>query len=147
MRNQTSTHRPESLHRFLEAQAPVWDAVIEELRNGRKKSHWMWFVFPQIAGLGTSRMSHRYAIASKAEANVYARHPVLGLRLLQCFELVLSHPDKTAEAIFGPIDAKKFQSCATLFRACEVQVPVFDEVLACFYKGEPDQVTLSLLER
>jgi len=105
----------------------------------------MWFVFPQLARLGTSRMSQRYAIADTAEANEYVMHPILGLRLHQCFELVLSHRHKTAEAMFGPVDAKKLQSCATLFLACEVHTPVLEETLAVFFKGESDQGTLALL--
>lgn len=107
----------------------------------------MWFVFPQIAGLGTSRMSQKYAIADRTEASEYAAHSVLGLRLRQCFELVLKHQGKTAEAMFGTIDAKKLQSCATLFQACDAQTLVFAETLSIFYKGELDQATLSLLAR
>lgn len=145
--NQTITDRPEPLHRFLEAQAPVWGTVIEELRGGRKETHWMWFVFPQIAGLGTSRMSQRYALVSMAEVQAYASHPVLGTRLRHCFERVLAHRNRTAESIFGAIDSKKLQSCATLFRACDGQTPVFDEVLAVFYNGEPDQATLAFLAK
>lgn len=145
--NPTSSPAPVSLQRFLDAQAPVWDAVIGELRSGRKETHWMWFVFPQIAGLGTSRMSQRYALVSMAEAEAYASHPVLGNRLRHCFERVLAHRNRTAESIFGEIDSKKLQSCATLFRACDGQTPVFDEVLAVFYNGEPDQATLAFLAK
>lgn len=145
--SQTNLPAPEPLQRFLDAQAPVWEAVIEELRSGRKETHWMWFVFPQIAGLGTSRMSQKYAVVGKAEAQAYAMHPVLGARLRHCFELVLAHRNRTAESILGAIDAKKLQSCATLFRACDGRNPLFDEALKVFYNGEPDQATLSLLAK
>lgn len=135
----------DALQRFLDAQEPVLDQVLGELRNGRKESHWMWFIFPQIAGLGNSRMSRLYAIADLTEAKDYASHPTLGPRLTACFKLVLMHGDKTAEEIFGGVDARKFHSCATLFQACTADGSVFEEALATFYEGERDQLTLALL--
>src|SRR4029077_21032235 len=103
------------LKRFLDAQAPVIDRVRSELRAGAKRSHWMWFVFPQIAGLGHSAMAQRYAIASLDEAKAYAAHPVLGARLRECTALVLAVEDKSVHAIFGSPDDLKFHSCMTLF--------------------------------
>ena len=101
------------LDRFLEAQAPVYAQVLGELRAGRKASHWMWFIFPQIAGLGQSATSRAYAIQSLAEARAYLAHPVLGARLRECCQAVMNIRGKSAEDIFGAIDAMKFRSCLT----------------------------------
>ena len=108
---------PFNLQRFVDAQAPVYQTVLRELRNGRKTTHWIWFIFPQSAGLGHSAMSKRYAIGSHDEARAYLAHPVLGPRLRECVALVRAHEAQGAslEAIFGELDAKKFRSCVELF--------------------------------
>ncbi|WP_256807977.1 MULTISPECIES: DUF1810 domain-containing protein [unclassified Bradyrhizobium] len=132
------------LKRFVRAQDPVYRDVQGELTRGRKQSHWMWFVFPQLAGLGFSAMSQRYAIASRAEAKAYLAHPVLGPRLIECTRLVLAVEGRTINAILGAPDDAKFRSSMTLFGAVSDQ-PVFDEALARCFSGEPDQATLDLL--
>ena len=135
------------LQLFLAAQAPVWPDVVSELAAGRKQSHWMWFVFPQIAGLGRSAMSARYALASVAEAAAYARHPLLGPRLRQATGLVLSHAGVPAEAILGGIVAVKFRSSMTLFALAAPEEACFRAALDAFCAGEPDPVTLRLASR
>jgi uncharacterized protein (DUF1810 family) len=135
----------ESLQRFLDAQAPVYEDVCAELRAGRKTSHWMWFIFPQLRGLGRSGMAQRYGIASRAEALAYVRHPVLGARLRECMQLLLAHPLASAEEILGEIDAMKLRSCATLFAEVEPQAPVFQQVLERYWAGQRDPRTLELL--
>ncbi len=137
---------PFDLRRFVTAQAPVIDGVRDELRNGRKTTHWMWFVFPQIAGLGRSETARRYAIASEVEAAAYVQHEVLGPRLAECTKLVLAHRDRSIEAIFGHPDTLKFQSCLTLFARCSGD-GVFDEALGVFFGGERDAATLDRLDR
>jgi uncharacterized protein (DUF1810 family) len=127
------------------AQEPVYDEVLEELRSGRKTSHWMWFIFPQIAGLGHSPMSERYAIRSLAEAHAYLAHPLLGARLRECAGLVLEITGRTAEEIFGPIDARKLRSCMTLFHRAAPEEPVFRDVLDRF-AGSADPRTDALLQ-
>jgi uncharacterized protein (DUF1810 family) len=102
------------LDHFIKAQNPIYDQVLEELRNGSKKTHWMWFIFPQLKGLGTSPMSVRYAIEDEKQAQEYWNHPILGKRLKECFELVENN-GKTPEQIFSPIDALKYRSCKALF--------------------------------
>ena len=135
---------PFDLERFLKAQEPVFRAVLAELGQGRKQSHWMWFVFPQIAGLGFSAMSQRYAIGSKAEAKAYLAHPVLGPRLIECTRLVLAVQGRTINAILGaPADAQ-FRSSMTLFDAVSND-PVFDEALARYFAGARDRATLEIL--
>jgi uncharacterized protein (DUF1810 family) len=129
------------LERFVLAQAPVYDGVLEELRRGRKSSHWMWFVFPQIAGLGLSGMSQRFAIESLEEARAYLAHPVLGPRLRECSGLVLAANGPNAEAIFGGIDAVKLRSSMTLFHRAAPDEPLFKAVLDRFYGGVPDGAT------
>src|SRR3954451_14653841 len=106
---------PHDLHRFVLAQQDVYDAAVSELRAGRKTSHWMWFVFPQIAGLGRSPTAQRYAIASLAEAEAYLAHPVLGPRLLECARILTHLTRRTAQEVFGPVDAQKLRSSLTLF--------------------------------
>jgi uncharacterized protein (DUF1810 family) len=133
------------LERFVAAQRPVYDDVVEELRRGRKTSHWIWFVFPQIGGLGQSAMSRRYAIGSLAEAAAYLEHPILGPRLRESATLLLEAPGSTAEEILGPIDARKLRSSMTLFHRAAPQEPVFAEVLARFFGGLPDSATDDLL--
>lgn len=129
------------LDRFIAAQRSVYNTVVEELRRGSKTSHWMWFVFPQFAGLGHSEMSRRYAIASLAEARAYVAHPVLGARLLECSRLVLAVRNRTAVEIFGPIDAMKLRSCMTLFRRAAPDEVVFQDVLDRYFDGVPDAAT------
>ena len=131
--------------RFVAAQEGVYPQALAELKRGAKESHWMWFVFPQIAGLGFSTMAQLYAIGSLAEARAYLDHPRLGARLREATEAVLAHRDRTAEAIFGPIDAMKFRSSMTLFEAAAEEPAPFAAALDAFYGGERDPATLRLL--
>jgi uncharacterized protein (DUF1810 family) len=132
----------DSLQRFLDAQAPVYQDVCDELTAGRKYSHWMWFIFPQLRGLGQSATAVHYGLASEQEAQDYWRHPVLGPRLQHCMALLLTHPGLSAQDIFGPIDAMKLKSCATLFAVVAGPEPVFQQVLERYYGGERDRRTL-----
>ena len=135
----------EGLERFVAAQDRVWSEVVGELTAGAKRTHWMWFVFPQIAGLGRSAMAVRYALGSVDEAVAYLAHPMLGARLAQATDLMLGHAGRPAEAILGGIDAMKFRSSMTLFRAAAPDDPRFDRALAAFFGGEPDPRTLELI--
>lgn len=135
-----------TLQRFLDAQAPVIDTALSELRAGRKRSHWMWFVFPQLAALGRSGTAKFYGIGSLEEARRYLAHPVLGARLLACTEAVLAHAGRGAHAIFGSPDDLKFRSCMTLFGRADPEQAVFRRALDAFFDGE-DPLTLGLLER
>lgn len=130
---------------FLQAQEPVWAQVCAELQAGHKTSHWMWFIFPQHVALGRSSMARRFGLASLAEAQAYAAHPVLGPRLLQASGLVLAVQGRSAQAIFGTPDDLKLRSCMTLFQAAVPQQPEFGAVLARYYGGQPDMQTLALL--
>jgi len=135
------------LERFVSAQEGMYDDVLEELRRGRKGGHWIWFIFPQIAGLGQSAMSQRYALRSLEEARAYLAHPVLGARLRECAELVLEAGERTggsAEEIFGSLDAKKVRSSMTLFRLAAPDEPVFGRLLDRFYGGAMDEATLGI---
>lgn len=136
---------PFDLNRFVQAQNPVYRDVLGELTRGRKQSHWMWFVFPQVAGLGVSTMSQRYAIGSRAEAEAYLAHPVLGPRLIECTRLVLAVEGRT-NAILGAPDDAKFRSSMTLFSAVSDE-PVFGEALARYFAGERDGATLEILAK
>lgn len=131
------------LQRFVEAQdaGGTYERALAELRAGRKTSHWMWFVFPQIAGLGQSETSRRYAIASASEARAYLDHPVLGPRLVECAEALLEHEGRSAEEILGGIDAVKLRSSMTLFAAVAPEQPVFLQVLDRYFDGEADEET------
>ena len=134
------------LRRFVEAQEPVIETALAELRRGRKESHWMWFVFPQLAALGRSATAVRFGLRSLAEARSYLAHPVLGPRLTLCTDTVLRVPDRTLTQIFGSPDDLKFRSCMTLFdRAAEGPAP-FSAALDRFCGGAPDPRTLELLE-
>jgi uncharacterized protein (DUF1810 family) len=133
------------LERFVAAQAGVYPRALAELKEGRKESHWMWFVFPQIAGLGRSPTAILYAIAAAAEARAYLAHPLLGPRLGECVEAVLAHEDKSAEAIFGPIEAVKLRSSMTLFAAVASEPNRFARVIDTFHNGERDPATLAIL--
>jgi uncharacterized protein (DUF1810 family) len=139
--------RQPGLERFVEAQdaGGTYAAALRELRNGRKTSHWMWFVFPQLAGLGRSAMAQAYALGSVDEARAYLAHPVLGPRLIECTRALLTHTDRSAEQVFGGIDALKLRSSMTLFARADPGEPVFREVLDAFYAGEPDAQTEELL--
>jgi uncharacterized protein (DUF1810 family) len=137
--------QPFRLERFVTAQQGVYDDVVAELRTGRKTSHWMWFVFPQVEGLGRSWMSQQYAIGSLAEAQAYLAHPVLGARLRECTSLVLAQRDRTAEQIFGGIDAVKLRSSMTLFHRAAPDEPAFRDVIDRFFEGRPDDATDSIL--
>lgn len=135
-----------NLDRFVEAQDPVFEFVLDELNAGEKHSHWMWFVFPQIRGLGGSPMAGKYAISSLEEAKAYWEHPILGPRLEECTRLVLAVDGKSAEEIFGYPDYLKFRSCMTLFAECVPDAGIFTECLLRYYGGEPDRPTLGILE-
>lgn len=137
------------LDRFIAAQDAVYETVTTELRAGRKQSHWMWFIFPQIAGLGFSDPAQRYAISSLDEAREYLAHPVLGLRLRECTALVLEIKDKSVDDIFGYPDNLKFQSCMTLFKraAREDTEAEFNDALERFYGGKEDRQTIAKLEQ
>jgi uncharacterized protein (DUF1810 family) len=137
----------DDLERFVTAQQPVYAQVLAELRRGRKESHWMWFTFPQIAGLGHSPMSESFAIQSIEEARAYLAHPLLGPRLRECAGAVLAVKDRTAEEVFGPIDAKKLRSCMTLFHRAAAAEPLFRQVLDGWFGGMPDDKTDMLLGR
>jgi len=137
----------EDLSRFHEAQATAWPTALAELKAGRKQSHWMWFVFPQIAGLGSSPMAVHYAIRSAAEARAYLADPVLGARLREGVAAALAHRGDRAEAILGGIDALKFRSSLTLFEAAADEPALFAEALDAFYQGARDDRTLALLGR
>jgi len=131
-----------NLERFVDAQAGVYDQVLAELRAGRKRSHWMWFIFPQIAGLGQSDMARRYAIASTDEAAAYLAHPVLGPRLRTCAAAVAAHDDRPADAIFDYPDNLKFHSSMTLFADVAPDEAVFQTCLDRFFDGAGDPATL-----
>jgi uncharacterized protein (DUF1810 family) len=133
------------LQRFVEAQDRVYSSVVGELRSGQKRSHWMWFVFPQLQGLGSSAMAREYAIRSREEARAYADHPVLGPRLRECVELVLATERRTASQIFSYPDDLKFHSSMTLFEATAAVPDVFRAALTKYFDGRPDQRTLDLL--
>ena len=126
------------LGRFVTAQDQVWASVTAELAAGHKRSHWMWFVFPQLAGLGRSPMAARYALVSVGEARDYLGHPLLATRLREAVDLMLLHRDRDPKAILGHIDALKFRSSMTLFAAAAPDQPRFAEALSAFYSGLPD---------
>jgi uncharacterized protein (DUF1810 family) len=132
--------------RFVDAQDAVWNDVQHELQTGHKTSHWMWFVFPQLADLGRSGTAKFYGIQGRAEACAYLAHPVLGPRLVTCCRLLLEVKEATAKEIFGDIDAMKLRSCMTLFSEVAPQEPVFQEVLERYFAGEGDPLTLHCLQ-
>ncbi len=134
-----------NLHRFLTAQAAVYDTVLDELRAGRKSSHWIWFIFPQIAGLGHSGMAQQFAITSLDEAKAYLQHPVLDQRLRACTQLVLDVNGRSAEEILGYPDNLKFRSCMTLFLTATTDNAIFKNALFKYFDGKPDQLTLDIL--
>jgi uncharacterized protein (DUF1810 family) len=133
------------LQRFVHAQAPVYEQVRREMEAGRKQSHWMWFIFPQIAGLGQSPMSIRFAIASLEEAQAYLAHPVLGPRLRECTRLTLDVEGKSAREIFGSIDEMKFRSSMTLFARAAPDEDLFQRCIDKYFAGASDPATLANL--
>jgi uncharacterized protein (DUF1810 family) len=148
MFNSTTNYSPEDPHdlnRFVEAQADSYEQARAEIRSGRKRIHWIWYIFPQIDGLAMSSTSNRYAIKSVAEAKAYLSHPLLGPRLLECMETLLCIEGRSAAEILGSPDDLKLRSCATLFASVSPPDSVFEHVLAKYYQGEPDRKTLQLL--
>ena len=135
----------DDLERFVRAQAPIYAQALAELQRGRKTSHWMWFVFPQLRGLGHSDMAFKYGLAGRDEAAAYLAHPILGPRLLACVDALLRHRDHDADEIFGHVDALKLRSSLTLFAEVAPAERRFREALAVFYGGRPDAATLRLL--
>jgi uncharacterized protein (DUF1810 family) len=138
-----TTADPYDLERFVSAQAAggTYERAVAELRSGRKSSHWMWFVFPQIAGLGSSPTARRYAISSLDEACAYMAHPVLGPRLAECAGIVCAVQGRSAEQILGSIDAQKLRSSVTLFARADPAAPVFGQVLEQYFGGNADPAT------
>src|SRR4051812_36566351 len=136
---------PHNLSRFVQAQEDDYERALAELRGGRKRSHWMWYIFPQFDGLGFSATSRRYSIKSVAEAEAYLRHPVLGPRLIECAEAVLGVKGRSAFEIFGSPDDMKLRSCATLFASVSPPGSVFDRLLGKYFQGDRDSKTLALL--
>ncbi len=133
------------LSRFVAAQRATYDRALAELRSGRKRSHWMWFIFPQLAGLGRSAMSRRYAIASTDEAKAYLEHPLLGPHLIECAATVLGIEGRSAYEIFGSPDDLKLHSCATLFARASPPRSVFSRLLTQYFDGLEDEQTVNLL--
>ena len=140
-----SVNDPYDLQRFVEAQNSCFERVCGELRAGRKQSHWMWFIFPQLQGLGSSPMAIRYAISSKQEAAAYLDHPILGPRLRHCAELVVNVEGHSIKQIFGQPDDLKFRSSMTLFANARPEDKIFNEALQKYFAGQPDQLTIDRL--
>ena|SRR5581483_1690473 len=136
---------PYNLQRFVLAQAPVFDRVLEELKMGAKMSHWMWFIFPQIRGLGRSPVSIEFALSGIGEVQAYLQHPILGPRLKACTRLVLLVQGRSASEIFGSPDDIKFRSSMTLFAQVSHDDDIFQKALQKYFNGEPDQLTLDRL--
>ncbi len=136
---------PHNLQRFVAAQSPVYEQVCSELREGRKRSHWMWFIFPQIMGLGHSELASRFAISRLEEAEAYLKHPVLGPRLRECTRLVNLVEGRSIDRILGHPDDLKFRSSMTLFAQATPDNQVFNEALWKYFGGEPDPATLERL--
>jgi uncharacterized protein (DUF1810 family) len=140
-----TTDDPHDLNRFVRAQENDYARALAEIRGGRKRTHWMWYIFPQLDGLGFSEMARRYAIRSLDEARAYLGHPVLGPRLVECAEAVLAVQGRSAREIFGTPDDLKLRSCATLFAEVSPEGSVFQRVLELYFGGEADGRTLALL--
>jgi uncharacterized protein (DUF1810 family) len=136
---------PHNLQRFVLAQEHDYDQALSEIRSGRKRSHWMWYVFPQFEGLGFSATSRRYSIKSVAEAKAYLAHPVLGPRLIECTDAVLALEAVSASQIFGSPDDMKLRSCATLFAHVSPEGSVFHRLLDTMFQGRADEATLQLI--
>ena len=138
---------PYNLQRFVDAQQPVFSGVIEELKRGRKRGHWMWFIFPQLKRLGMTAQSNFFGIASLQEAAAYLQHSVLGPRLKQCTQLVNAVEGRSAEDVFGQIDAMKFRSSMTLFAQATPDNRIFIDALQKYFAGESDPLTIEYLRR
>ena len=134
-----------NLDRFVRAQEADYDAALAEIRSGRKHSHWMWYVFPQIAGLGISATSQQFAIRGLAEATAYLAHPILGPRLIDCADALLALDGRSAHDIFGSPDDMKLRSCATLFAQVSTGNSVFERILDKYFDGQADERTLALV--
>ena len=139
-----NTH-DDALNRFVVAQSLTYIVALSELRAGRKRSHWIWFILPQLRGLGQSRMSYEYGLTGKHEALLYLRHPLLGPRLVECVQTILAHKSLSASEILGEVDALKFCSCLTLFVTIAPEETCFAAALQAFYGGVPDPATIKLL--
>ena len=146
MKNTCRTDDPFDLERFIDAQDDIYDLALSELKEGEKQSHWMWFIFPQIDGLGYSSTAKFYAIKNLKEACAYLNHPILGTRLLECSKTVLNIDGLSVSAIFGIPDNAKFKSSMTLFAAVSDSNSVFEQVLDKFFNGNKDNNTLQLLK-
>jgi len=146
-RTSISAADPYDLARFVRAQERDYEKALSEIRDGRKRSHWMWYIFPQFDGLGVSSTSIHYAIKSVGEAEAYLRHPVLGPRLLEIAQAAVDVEERSALAVFGTPDDMKLQSCATLFASVSPAGSVFQRLLDRYFGGEPDDKTLGLLGR
>lgn len=142
-----STSDPYHLDRFLAAQETAYARALGEIRSGKKSSHWIWFIFPQIVGLGSSEINRLYSIKSLDEAKAYLAHPILGARLDECTRAVMRHDDLTAEDIFGALDAMKFGSCMTLFEQAAPDGALFGEAIERFFSGRRDPWTLQKIAR
>ena len=136
-----------SLDRFLEAQERMYEIVLKEIKNGEKESHWMWYIFPQLRGLGRSQMAYAYGINGLEEAKAYLDHPLLSARLIEISEALLAHKDQDIEDILGDIDAMKLCSSMTLFALISEDDSVFQRVLDYFYDGEIDKLTIKLTKK
>jgi len=133
------------LSRFLDAQNKLYLTALSEISKGKKETHWMWFIFPQIKGLGQSDTAILYAINDLKEATDYLEHPILGKHLIEISELLLTFKRKSADGIFGDLDARKLRSCITLFSMTENTNPIFQEILDAFFSGEKDPITVSII--
>ena len=136
-----------SLERFVKAQELAYPIALQDIKKGKKRSHWMWYIFPQLRGLGMSSMAHKYGIVDLDEAKAYLEHPVLSARLYELCGELLKRKDKSVNDIFGDIDAMKLKSSMTLFALTSKEHTIFDEVLECFFDGERDAITLKLINR
>jgi len=134
------------LHRFIDAQSPIYEEVLAELSAGQKTGHWMWFIFPQYISLASSDRAKRYGLYGLEQARDYLAHPVLGQRLLGCCALMRGHANRSAAKVLGALDARKFHSCLTLFHSAAPSEPIFGELLELFYAGQPDLLTLDLIQ-
>jgi uncharacterized protein (DUF1810 family) len=145
--NDDGFNDPHDLRRFVDAQSDNYDQALSEIKAGHKRSHWMWYVFPQYEGLGRSSMAQRYSIKGLAEAEAYLRHPLLGPRLVECAEALLALEGRSAHEIFGSPDDAKLRSSATLFAYVAPAGSAFHRVLDRYFAGEPDRTTLELVRR
>ena len=146
IQNSSVTTDPYDLQRFVDAQQRDYQTALSELKDGKKRSHWIWYILPQLRGLGQSAMARRYGLSGLPEASAYLAHPLLGPRLVQCVEALLSHKNRSAEQILGAVDARKFQSCLSLFAHADPRAAsCFHEALRQFYAGEYDAATLAML--